>query len=76
MLLVALVVENIDGAVDCIIHIWYSTFIRKSDLDILQQRIRPVIRSVCEEIKGKTPSSLLGNTWEFGQRTLRLVLEK
>ncbi|KAK4039008.1 hypothetical protein C8A01DRAFT_47462 [Parachaetomium inaequale] len=76
MLLVALLVDNIDEAVDCILHVWYSALIRKSDLDILQQRIRPLIESVCGKIKGKTPSSLLGKTWEFGQRSLRLVLEK
>lgn len=76
MLLVALVVDNIDEAIDCIIHIWYSALIRKSDLDILQQQIRPLIESVCEKIKSKAPSSLLGKTWTFGERSLRLVLEK
>lgn len=76
MLLIALVVDNIGEAVDCIIHIWYSALIRKSHLDILQQQIRPLIESVCERIKSKEPSSLLGKTWIFGQRSLRLVLEK
>jgi hypothetical protein len=76
MLLIALVVENIDEAVDCIIHVWYSALIRKSDLNILQQRIRPLIESVCEKIKSKAPSDRLGKTWKFGQRSLRLVLEK
>jgi hypothetical protein len=76
MLLIALVVDNIDDAVDCIIHVWYSALIRKSDLNILQQRIRPLIESVCEKIKSKAPSSRLGKTWTFGQRSLRLVLEK
>jgi hypothetical protein len=76
MLFIALVVDNIDEAVDCMIHIWYSALIRKSDLNILQQRIRPLIESVCEKIKSKAPSSRLGKTWIFGQRSLRLVLEK
>ncbi|KFY89500.1 hypothetical protein V500_05642 [Pseudogymnoascus sp. VKM F-4518 (FW-2643)] len=76
MLLIALTVDNTDEAADCIIHIWYSALIRKSDLDILQQRIRPLIESVCEKIENKAPSSLLGKTWTFGQRSLRLVLEK
>ncbi|KAL5347467.1 hypothetical protein ACLOAV_007779 [Pseudogymnoascus australis] len=76
MLLIALTVDNSDEAVDCIIHIWYSALIRKSDLDILQQRIRPLIESICKKIENKTPTSLLGQTWTFGQRSLRLVLEK
>jgi hypothetical protein len=70
------VVDDVDQAVDCIIHIWYSALIRKSDLDILQQQIRPLIESVCEKTKDKTPSSLLAKVWTFGQRSLRLVLEK
>lgn len=76
MLLVAFVVDNIDEAVDCIIHIWYSALIRKSDLDILQQRIRPLIENVCEKIKDKAPTSQLAKSWAFGQHSLRLVLQK
>ena len=76
MLLIALVVDDIDEAVDCIIHVWYSALIRKSDLHILQQRIRPLIESVCENIKGKAHHIHLAKTWTFGQRSLRLVLEK
>ncbi|KAK3901827.1 hypothetical protein C8A05DRAFT_16048 [Staphylotrichum tortipilum] len=76
MLLIALVVDNTDVAVDCIIHIWYSSLIRKADLDILQQRIRPLIEEVCEKIRDKTPGSVLAKTWQFGQRSLRLVLQK
>jgi hypothetical protein len=76
MLLIAFVVDNIDEAIDCIIHVWYSALIRKSDLNILQQRIRPLIESVCEKIKSRASGSLLGKTWKFGQRYLRLVLEK
>ena len=76
MLLVALVVDNIDEAVDCMIHVCYSALIRKFDLDILQQRIRPLIESICDKIKDKAPNARLGKTWTFGQRSLRLVLEK
>jgi hypothetical protein len=76
MLLIGLVVDNINEAVECIIHVWYSALIRQSDLNILQQRIRPLIENVCKKIKDKAPSQRLGTTWEFGQRSLRLVLEK
>jgi len=63
MLLIALAVDDIDEAVDCIIHIWYSALIRKSGFNILQQRIRPLIESVCEKIKGKSPTCLLIKAW-------------
>ncbi|KFY28454.1 hypothetical protein V493_02929 [Pseudogymnoascus sp. VKM F-4281 (FW-2241)] len=76
MLLIALTVDNIDEAADCIIHIWYSALIRKSDLDILQHRIRPLIECVCKKNEDRKPSSLLGEILTFGPRSLRLVLEK
>jgi hypothetical protein len=76
ILLIALVVVNIDEAVECIIHVWYSALIRKSDLDVLQQRIRPLIENVGENIKSRTSDNLLAKTWIFDQRSLRLVLDK
>ncbi|KFY06659.1 hypothetical protein V492_07863 [Pseudogymnoascus sp. VKM F-4246] len=54
----------------------YSTLIRKSDLEILQQRIRPLIEDICKKIEGKLPSTTLAKTWTFGQRSMRLVLQK
>ncbi len=76
MLLIALVLEDVNEAIDCIIHVWYSVLLRKSDLDVLQARIRPLVESVCKKIKNRTPTNVLGKTWQFGQRSLRLVLEK
>jgi len=76
MLLIALVVDNMDEAVDCMIHIWYSALIRKSDLDLLQRWIRPLVTEVCEKIKDKGPTALLTETWQFGQRSPTLVLTK
>lgn len=35
ILLVAIVVEDIDKAVDCMIYIWYLALIRSTDLDLL-----------------------------------------
>ncbi|RJE17186.1 hypothetical protein PHISCL_10477, partial [Aspergillus sclerotialis] len=43
LLLIALVVENVDEAVECVIHVWYSALVRESDIDILHCRIRPLI---------------------------------
>ena len=76
MLMVALVTDDIDTAIDCILHVWYSALIRRSDLDLVQQRVRPLIAAVCDKIKSKPADSLQAKTWTFGQRSLRLVLER
>lgn len=76
LLLIALVVENVDEAVDCIIHLWCSALIRESNINILECRIYPLIEDVCRKVKDKTSGSLLGKTWTFGQRSLRVVLKK
>lgn len=75
MLLIALVAEEVDEAVDCIIHLWYSAPVRESDIDILECRFRLLIEDVCKKVKDNTSGSLLGKTWIFGQRSLRVVLE-
>ncbi|KAM5479540.1 hypothetical protein McanCB56680_005468 [Microsporum canis] len=76
LLLIALVVEDVDEAVDHIIHLWYSALVREADVDLLHQRISPLIESICGKIKDKAPKSLLGKTWTFGKCSLRIVLEK
>ncbi|KAL6863995.1 hypothetical protein J3F83DRAFT_182202 [Trichoderma novae-zelandiae] len=76
LLLVALVSDNMEEAIDCIIHVWYSALIRKSDLEILQRRVRPLIQNVCDKAKDKQGTSILAKTFTFGQRSLRLVLQK
>ncbi|RBA21223.1 hypothetical protein FPRO05_07537 [Fusarium proliferatum] len=76
ILLIALTSDDDEQAVDCIIHTWYSSFIRKSDQVVLQQRIRPLIQAVCDKIKDKPDNRILGKTWVFGKRSLRLVLAK
>ncbi|KAK4068705.1 uncharacterized protein Triagg1_7065 [Trichoderma aggressivum f. europaeum] len=76
ILLITLVSDNMDEAVDCMIHVWYSALIRKSDLDMIQQKVRPLVENICEKIKDKNPDSILGKTWKFGNRSLRLVLRK
>ncbi|KAH6635040.1 hypothetical protein B0J18DRAFT_417793 [Chaetomium sp. MPI-SDFR-AT-0129] len=96
MLLIGLVVDNddnsnapnMDTAIDCIIHIWYSALIRPSDLSILQTHIRPLIADICTKTANKPPHTLLAKTWTFPPvsssnptnggppRTLRLILQK
>ncbi|SPJ78857.1 uncharacterized protein FTOL_07248 [Fusarium torulosum] len=76
MLLIAPSVEDQDEAIDCIIHIWYSAFIRKSDLDIIQQRVRRLIANICKEQKEKPADHRIVTTWEFGRWSLKLDLQK
>ncbi|KAF4439781.1 hypothetical protein FACUT_3901 [Fusarium acutatum] len=76
LLLTSLTADDKNEATDCIIHIWYSSFIRKSDHAILEQRIRPLIQTVCDKIKEKPNNRILGKTWTFRKHSLRLVLTK
>ncbi|KAK4101258.1 hypothetical protein N658DRAFT_566963 [Parathielavia hyrcaniae] len=76
MLLVAFVVDNVDEAIECIIHVWYSAFIRESDLAVLQQQIRPLIQDVCGEMKTTMAGDLVAKVWTFWKRSVRLVLPK
>ncbi|KAL6789236.1 hypothetical protein J3E68DRAFT_444094 [Trichoderma sp. SZMC 28012] len=75
ILLIALVADGIDDAVDCIIHVWYSALIRKSDLETLQN-IPPFIKSVCDRFKDEDPDELIRQTWSLGKRSLTLVMPK
>ncbi|KAG4287362.1 hypothetical protein FPRO06_05014 [Fusarium proliferatum] len=61
ILLIALTSDDDEQAVDCIIHMWYSSFIRKSDQVVLEQRIRPLIQAVCDKIKDKPDNR---GTWD------------
>ncbi|KAK2829922.1 hypothetical protein FQN49_007126 [Arthroderma sp. PD_2] len=76
LLLIALGSEKVEESAEAIIHLWYSAFIRESDINLLQRRIRPIIEDVCRKTKDKAPEKLLGKTWTFGQHSLRVVLEK
>jgi len=76
LLLIAVVVEDVDEAAECMIHVWYSSHIRESDLNILQHRIRPLVEVVCEKIKHKPSNRLLGKTWKFETKVLKVVMQK
>jgi len=43
LLLIGLVVEDDIEAIECMIHVWYSAFLRASDMATLRNRIRPMI---------------------------------
>lgn len=74
MLLIALVLEDAEEAIDCILHFWYSCLIRKHHYEVVQERIRPLVQDVCAKIRAKSPNSLQAKTWRFGKHSLRLVL--
>lgn len=76
MLLIALTAEEHDDTIDCMIHVRYSAFIRDSDLQLLNLRVRPLIEGVCNKIRDKPTNTILGKTWKFGLSSFRLVLEK
>ncbi|KAF5577993.1 hypothetical protein FPCIR_11794 [Fusarium pseudocircinatum] len=73
ILLIALTSEDDEQAIDCIIHTWYSSFIRKSDQAVLDQRIRPLIQAVCDKVKGKPDNRILGKTWGAWDKLLSFV---
>ena len=76
LLLIALVIEDPETKIDSIIHIWYSASLRRGDIDILQNRIRPLVEDVCRKVENKKPTSLLAKTWTFATRKIRVVLRK
>jgi hypothetical protein len=76
LLLVALSVEDDKEAVECMIHVWYSAFLRASDMAILRDRIRPMIEDVCGKIQDKPSDAFLGKTWKLAQHSCRIELNK
>ncbi|KAI0022893.1 hypothetical protein F4780DRAFT_732073 [Xylariomycetidae sp. FL0641] len=76
MLMLALIVDDPAVASDYIIHLWYSAFTPPGLVDILQGEIRQRISDVCIKIQNNVLDIPLGQTWIFGQRSLRLVLTK
>ncbi|RAK96064.1 DUF4470 domain-containing protein [Aspergillus ibericus CBS 121593] len=44
--LLSMTAEEADEAVDNIIHLWYSAFMRESDIGYLQRRVHPLVEDV------------------------------
>lgn len=44
VLLVGLIVEDDVKAVQCMLHVWYSSTFRQADADILSERVSPLYR--------------------------------
>jgi hypothetical protein len=76
LLLLSLIVEDDKEAVECMIHVWYSSFLRARDMTILRDRLRPMIEDICRKIQDKPSTAFLGKTWHFGSHSCRIELTK
>ena len=63
-------------ATPMMLHIWYSALVPAEMLRSLQHSVLPLIQKVCKKIQAKPAQSLLSKVWNFGTRSLRLVLTK
>ncbi|OTB03265.1 hypothetical protein M426DRAFT_60852 [Hypoxylon sp. CI-4A] len=73
-LLVFFVEENPGVAAQFVLHIWYSAMITDSCRNMLQDKIRPMVKDVCDKIMHQSKSTLFSKTWTFGTSSLQLVL--
>jgi hypothetical protein len=76
MCILAASVTNADEASECITHIWYSAFVRQTDLELLTAHVLPSVQQACSKIKDNSFVSLHTETWQIGNRSLRLGLTK
>lgn len=76
LMLIALVVEEDETAIECMIHLCYSPLIRPSDFSILAAKIRPLIEDVVRKVADKPEHQWLGKTWNFRAATFRVELSK
>ena len=74
--LVFLTVDDEEAAADCILHVWYSARLQQGHLTILNKHVLPRIEYVVAKTKGKSATTLLAKTWEFGARSVRVILTK
>jgi hypothetical protein len=56
-------INDIDRASKCITHIWYSAFIRQTDLDLLRTHVLPLVDEVWSDIKDKFLTSAHSKKW-------------
>ncbi|KAK0844402.1 hypothetical protein LTR02_013151 [Friedmanniomyces endolithicus] len=76
MLLIVLTEPDKEEAVDCMLHLWYSSNIQQKHLELLEAKIRPLVEDVILKIADKAAGSLQRKTWILGNNTFRLTLVK
>ncbi|RAK79057.1 uncharacterized protein BO72DRAFT_476153 [Aspergillus fijiensis CBS 313.89] len=74
LLLVALVFDDPNEAIDCIIHLWYSALVRQSDIRVLSDRIWPLIQDVCHTTIDHERLEPVSKTWNFRACSLSVTL--
>lgn len=75
MLLLSLTIADEQEAIQTVLHVWYSAFIRPVDLQRIQA-LHPLIKDVCTKIASRGSGSLQAKTFTFGPSSLRVVLKK
>lgn len=76
MLLLVLNAPDHSETTCCIIHLWYSSFIRTSDVALINKHVRPLIADVCGKISLRSAECLHVKTWHFGTCSIRVALKK
>ncbi|KAI6373129.1 hypothetical protein MCOR25_003528 [Pyricularia grisea] len=66
MLLILATVEDKNEAADCVLHVFYSAFLTKSHMEILTNKIHPLVQDVCDKTSTKLKDAILAKTWTFG----------
>lgn len=75
MLLLILSISDEQEAVETVLHVWYSAFIRPADYQRIQN-LHSLIEDVCNKIAGRGAGSFQAKTFPFGSCSLRVILKK
>ena len=66
-----------DKAAEMMLHIWYSAVIPQPMLDMIREKVLPLISEVCRKIEnGDCSARIISKTWTFGSATVRAVLAR
>jgi hypothetical protein len=63
ILLIICTIGDPDMAADLIIHLWYSSLLTESHMEILQTVILPIIQRCCDDMASKPGWGLLSRKW-------------
>ena len=61
-------------AADVILHVWYSARLTAQTMQVLREKIRPLILDLVEDNEDESIHNLLWRTWEFGSRKISACL--
>lgn len=75
LLLLTLNISNEQEAVETVLHVWYSSFIRPADYQRVQD-LHSLIEDVCDKIAGRGSGSFQAKTFTFGPCSVRIILKK